>query len=115
MPAPESPEPPEPFDRLLDRWGHETPPAPGSLAAEVWRRIERAEHPAGWRERLHAAFARPSFATAFVAACVLLGLFLAEARTSRLQAEQGAQLAQSYARLIDPLLREETPAPPAKP
>jgi hypothetical protein len=37
---------------------------------------------------------------------MLLGLFLAEARSSRLQAEYGARLAQNYLHLIDPLLGE---------
>jgi hypothetical protein len=41
---------------------------------------------------------------AFVAACTLLGLFLAEVRLSRLRSEHDAQLVQSYLRLIDPLL-----------
>lgn len=54
------------------------------------------------------AFARPSFAAAFVIACVLLGLFLAEARLSRLQVERNTDLAKRYLRLIDPLLSETT-------
>lgn len=54
------------------------------------------------------AFARPSFAAAFVIACVLLGLFLAEARLSRLQVERNTDLAKRYLRLIDPLLPETT-------
>lgn len=98
--------PPDPLDSLLDRWGRQTPPSSGPLAPEVWRRIERAEEPVRrslW-ERVHAAFARPSFAAAFVAACVLLGLFLAEARRSRLQTAYNRELMQSYLRLIDPLL-----------
>jgi len=101
------PQTPDPLHRLLDRWGEATPPQPAPLTAEVWRQIAREKAPAaapGWRERINTIFARPSFAAAFVAACVLLGLFLAEVRTSRRQAEYGAQLAQGYLRLIDPLL-----------
>jgi len=60
---------------------------------------------------VHAAFARPSFAAAFIAACVLLGLFLAEVRSSRLQSKYGAQLAQNYLHLIDPLLVESAQTP----
>lgn len=104
---PPSPESPDPLDRLLDRLGETTPPPRGQLRAEVWRQIERERNAAAsarWIDRLHAIFSRPSFAAAFVAACVLLGLFLAEVRTSRRQAEYGAQLAQGYLRLIDPLL-----------
>jgi hypothetical protein len=100
------PTPPDPLDSLLDDWGKQTPPLPGPLTPEVWRRIAHAEEPGKrtlW-ERIHAAFARPSFAAAFVAACVLLGLFLAEARRSRLQSEYNRELMQSYLRLIDPLL-----------
>ena len=99
------PTPPDPLDSLLDQWARQTP-SPEPLAPEVWRRIAMAEEPAKrsvW-ERLHAAFARPSFAAAFVAACVLLGLFLAEARRSRVQSEYNRELMQSYLRLIDPLL-----------
>jgi hypothetical protein len=98
--------PPDPIDPLLDDWARQTPPLPGSLAPEIWRRIARAEEPVRrslW-ERIHGAFARPSFAAAFMAACVLLGLFLAEARRSRAQAAHSQELMQSYLRLIDPLL-----------
>jgi uncharacterized membrane protein YciS (DUF1049 family) len=77
------------------------------MAAEVWRRIaaveSRVERP-GLFARMEAALARPSFVVAFVAACMLLGLFLAEVRLSRLHAERGVQIAQSYLRLIDPLM-----------
>jgi hypothetical protein len=111
----------DPLHRLLDRWSETTPRPPAPVAAEVWRRIAREKTSTAnprWTERLHAIFARPSFAAAFVAACVLLGLFLAEIRTSRRQAEYGAQLAQGYLRLIDPLLAagaETGVAPKAKP
>ena len=37
---------------------------------------------------------------------MLLGLFLAEMRLSRLQAARGVQIAQSYLRLIDPLMED---------
>ena len=100
-----TPPPDDPLDSLLDQWGRSAP-APGPLGPEVWRRIARVEEPVRrtfW-EMIHGAFARPSFAAAFVAACVLLGLFLAEARRSRLQAEYNRELMQSYLRLIDPLL-----------
>ena len=99
---------PDPLDSLLDRWG-EPPEPPPHLAREVWRRIavvdNRAERP-GFLARIEAAFAQPSFAVAFVAACMLLGLFLAEMRLARLHAERGAQIAQSYLRMIDPLVDE---------
>jgi hypothetical protein len=97
---------PDPLDELLDRFGRQTPPPPGPLAPEVWRRIARAEEPArrSWWERVHAVFAQPSFAATFMVACVLLGLFLAEVRRSHRQVEYNRELMQSYLRLIDPLL-----------
>ena len=100
--------PPDPLDSLLDRWS-ETPEPPPYLEREVWRRIavvdNRAERP-GFLARIEAAFLQPSFAVAFVAACMLLGLFLAEMRLARLHAERGTQIAQSYLRMIDPLIDE---------
>lgn len=92
----------DPLDSLLERWRGAAPPMGASVAPEVWQRIAAARP--RWWERMELAMARPSFAAAFVIACVLLGLFLAEARISRLQSERSAQLAESYLRLIDPLL-----------
>ena len=99
--------PSDPLDPLLERWRDAPPPLPEHLTAEVWRRIAAAETPElhlSLFARVEAVFARPSFAVAFVAACTLLGLFLAEVRLSRLQTEHNTQLVQSYLRLIDPLL-----------
>jgi len=125
MTAPDHPDPSkktDPLDDLLDRWEQAPPPAPGSVAPEVWRRIHQSEQAdthagaaQGWLERMYVAFGRTSFAAAFVAACVLLGLFLAEVRSSRMQAAYGAQLAQSYVRLIDPLLGEAEARPALQP
>lgn len=98
--------PSDPLDSLLDRL-RETPEAPPHLTTEVWRRIAVVDGRTegfGLLARIEAAFMRPSFAVAFVAACMLLGLFLAEVRLAQLQAERGAQIAQSYIRLIDPLM-----------
>jgi hypothetical protein len=104
--------PHDPLDSLLERWRGAAPPLAGPVGPEVWRRVADAEASAaraGWRERIELAFARPSFAAAFVTACVLMGLFLAEARISRLQAERNAQLARHYLELVDPLLADGTP------
>ncbi len=98
-------DPSDPLDDLLDRLGRRTPPLPGPLAPEMWRRVAIAAGRERWWERVHAAFARPSFAAAFVAACVFLGLFLAEVRRSHRQGEYNLELMQSYLRLVDPLLK----------
>ena len=106
------PNPDDPLDPLLEHWRDAAPPLAESVAPEVWRRIAAADERArpGWWARVAEVFARPSFAVAFVAACVLLGLFLAEVRVSRLQNERSAQLARSYLQLIDPLLASDSPA-----
>lgn len=98
--------PPDHLDPLLERWRALAPKLETPLAPDVWRRIRTAqgEERPGLLAALGAAFARPSFAVAFVTACVLAGLFVAELRVSRLQAERNVQLARSYVRLIDPLL-----------
>jgi len=95
----------DPLDELLERF-RAVPEPPPQIPARVARLIAESHPlaPPTWMERLDAACARPSFASAFVAACVLLGLFLAEARLTRIHAEQGAQMARSYLQLIDPLL-----------
>jgi hypothetical protein len=99
----------DPIDPLLDRWRTARPPMPakGALADEVWRRIADAEASPDentFLASLENTFSRPSFAFAFVAACMLFGLFLAEIRVSRQQAQRNVQLAQAYVQLIDPLM-----------
>ncbi len=100
--------PRDPLDDLLDRW---QPPAGQlpDLRAEIRREIARSRThvPQSLWQKLEEAFSRPSFAITFVAACVLLGLFLAEARVSRQHALYGAQIARSYVQLIDPLMPAE--------
>ncbi|HEY3757772.1 MAG TPA: hypothetical protein VGL42_16580 [Opitutaceae bacterium] len=97
---------PDPLDRLLDRL-RDFPEPPGNLKADVRYQIaRRSERPAkpGLLGGFDAVFGRPSFAIVFVAACVFLGMFLAEVRLERLNAERGTKIAQSYLRLIDPLM-----------
>lgn len=107
--------PPDPLDRLLDEL-HPPPSAP--LAPEVWRRIATADRqraatgPTAWWAAVEAVFRQPAFSAAFVVACALLGLFLAEVRVSRLHSARDLQLAQSYLRLIDPLLAGPSPVAP---
>ncbi len=108
------PPPDDPLDALLDRWSSIPPPSP-HLSAQVWQRIATSQEgtwdPAGrgpwvtfttWLER-------PVFALGFVAACALLGLFLAEVRVGQLHQDRNAQLAKSYLQLIDPLLSTTDP------
>lgn len=106
--------PRDPLDSLLNEWGNA--PSVESLSADVRQQLAEpaaasSRRPAPWWATLDAAVSRPSFAVAFVAACVLLGLFLAELRVSRLHRERDVRLIQSYRQLIDPLLTA-TPAEP---
>lgn len=108
--------PNDPLDPLLDHWG--APPEQTPLTPEVWHRLAHAAAPAAkpsrgsWWRALDVVFGRVSFAAAFVVACVLLGLFLAEMRVSRIRSERDRHLAESYLRLIDPLLVDANrPAP----
>jgi hypothetical protein len=98
---------PDPLEAALEALRRETPVQPESVRAEVWRRIALAEAAARLREpwwrRLEAAFVRPAFAVAFVAASLLLGLFLAEIRVSRLREARTVMLEREYLELLDPL------------
>jgi hypothetical protein len=112
--------PPDPLDPLLDRWG--ASPEQSPLAPEVWRRLtpvartaRRPRPTTSWWSSLDLVFGRASFAAAFVVACALLGLFLAEVRVSHLHRDRDHQLAETYLRLIDPLLlaANTPPSPPS--
>jgi len=96
--------PVDPLDELLNRC-RPAPEPPPQLAAKIRRRLagRRGAPLLTWMAQLDAVFARPSFAATFITACMLLGLFLAETRVSRLHAAQSAQIARSYLRMIDPL------------
>jgi hypothetical protein len=102
--------PQDPLDTLLDQWGQ--PPPQSTVSPEVWQRL--AHLPAAqpvrvklpWWRSLDLTFGQTSFAAAFVVACTLLGLFLAEVRVSQLRSHRDQQLAESYLRLIDPLLAD---------
>lgn len=101
---PMDPASPDPLPPLLDRWGQ--PPPFRSLADDLHARLAAA--PGRESETI---FLRPAFAAMFVAACVLLGLFLAEVRVSRRHRDRDAQLLESYRRLIEPLVNlPPTPA-----
>lgn len=103
---------PDPLDPLIQRWENVPAPTP-SVKSEVWRRIAMAESAPvqlGWVRRIERWFTIPAFSGAFVACCVLLGLFLAEVRVSRVQRERQVELARQYIRLIDPLLVDSSSA-----
>lgn len=108
-----NPPPPEdPLNPLLDRWSTTPEPSP-RLSAEVWQRIATgkagAEQVRGPWVTFEAWLERPAFALGFVAACALIGLFLAEVRIGHAQRERNAQLARSYLQLIDPLVDSAEP------
>src|SRR5579871_4264150 len=91
----------DPLDRHLAQWTAPRPPP--DLEAQVWQTLSRQRssplsHLGGrW-------FAQPAF-LAMTAACgVLLALFLVERRALDIQREHTRQLAESYLRMIDPLL-----------
>jgi hypothetical protein len=104
-----TPPPDDPLDSLLDRWSTTPDPSP-RLTAEVWQRIATGadtRSSVGLWTAIEAWLERPVFAMGFVAACALLGLFLAEIRINHVQRERNAQLARSYLQLIDPLANPE--------
>ncbi|MBI5426010.1 MAG: hypothetical protein HZA32_18200 [Opitutae bacterium] len=96
--------PQDPLDPLLERWGRPPPFAP--LMPALRQRLH------GRAAETESLFAHPAFAAVFVAACVLLGLFLAEIRVSRVRHDRDTQLLESYRRLIDPLVTATPPAAP---
>jgi hypothetical protein len=97
--------PTDPLDSLFKRWGESTPHVRDSIDREVWRRIANAENrPAkvGWFSTFESVFSRPAFGVAFVAVCMLLGLFLAEVRLSKLHEQRSAVIEASYLQLLAP-------------
>ena len=97
--------PTDPLDSLFERWGESTPRVSDSVDREVWRRIANTESvPAkvSWFSMFESAFARPAFGAAFVAACMLLGLFLAEVRLSKLHEQRSTVIEASYLQLLAP-------------
>jgi hypothetical protein len=96
--------PHDPLDDLLDEWQPASPTR--DLKTQIHREIAASTRHTEdwWGLKLATAFARPSFAVAFIAACVLLGLFLAESRIAKLHAAYSAQIARNYVQLIDPLI-----------
>ena len=121
MPA--IPPTPDPLDPLFSQWRAAAPEPADDLETRVWRRLAAKAGPspvhAGLLDGIEAMFARASFTTAFVVACVLLGLFLAETRVSRLQAQRSSEFVLSYLRQIDPqfnaaVISADSP-PPARP
>lgn len=97
---------PDPLDPWFAQWRATAPAPADDLETRVWRRLATREDPRpaadGLLAGLEALFARTSFTAAFVVACVLLGLFLAETRISGLQARRNSEFVLSYLRQIDP-------------
>ena len=103
--------PHDPTDPILDPLLKRIQPPPTApLAREVWSRIAASDaegvdatRPGFWAA-IEAVFRQPAFAFAFVVACGLFGLLLAEMRVSRMHEARDVQLVKSYMQLIDPLL-----------
>lgn len=97
------------LDRALELW-KDADVAHARLKARVWSRIanedrEPAALPSFFR-LAQSILSRPAYATAFVAACVLGGLLLAELRVAQREAQRNHQLAESYKQVIDPLIKD---------
>ena len=106
----------DPLDSALQQWRQLEPPRIGTVRGEVWRRIADADSRSGptrFSERIEALFRQTGFSVAFVAACLVLGLFLAELRVSAATADHNRRLLRDYARLIDPRMTHLTALPPA--
>ena len=112
------PNPDDPLDSALKTSASQPVPEFSSLRREVWRRLaaERKE-PAAPRliERIEAIFRQPAFSAAFVAACLLCGLFVAEVRASRATAKHNQRLVRDYAKWIDPRIASPKEAPATEP
>jgi hypothetical protein len=104
---------------LFTEWRATAPEPPAALESAVWRRIAAVENPPaapiGLLAAIEAMFARKSFTAAFVACCILLGLFLAETRASRLEARRSGEFVLSYLRQIDPQFDGIAPAAASSP
>lgn len=99
----------DPLEALLDNLRAATPPQPHSVRRDVWRRIADGEarttgHTATLLERIEQVFSRPAFAVAFVALCILGGLFAAELRLNEERAARAALIEREYVRMIAPVL-----------
>ena len=103
--------PQDPHDPILDPLLDQLrPPPQPPLNREVWSRIAATSdrmgvprQPGLWAA-IEAVFRQPAFVAAFIVACGLFGLLLAEIRVSQMHRERDVQLVQSYMKLIDPLL-----------
>lgn len=102
---------PDPLDELLESWDNVRVDHP-RLASRVWSRVAAEEQSMesaalpGFFQLVQSILSRPTYATAFVIGCVLIGLLLAEVRVANQHAKRGAQLAESYKQVIDPLLKD---------
>jgi len=115
--------PPDSLDPLFSQLRATAPAPTDDLESRVWRRLAGKENRPPERDGLlagiEALFARTSFTAAFVVACILFGLFLAETRVSGLQSKRSSEFVLSYLRQIDPQFNATTvsavPPPSARP
>ena len=93
------------LDSLLDQWQVE-PASDPQLKHRVWTRIAAGDAKSDqslphWLAGLLNTISKPLGATAFVAASIVCGLFIAEMRVSKIKAARTEELAKSYIQLID--------------
>lgn len=93
------------LDALLDQW-QDVPEVDPQLKHHVWTRIaadDSSDRPSvpHWIQRAIDLLSNPLGATAFVAASVAVGIFMAELRVSQSQSSRTQELAQNYIQLIE--------------
>ncbi|EDY81882.1 hypothetical protein VDG1235_1502 [Verrucomicrobiia bacterium DG1235] len=97
------------LDEALELWKDVKVDHP-RLNSRVWARVANEDkEPAALPNFLNlvqSILSRPMYASAFVVACILGGLLLAELRVAQQQVERGNQLAESYKQVIDPLIKD---------
>ncbi len=103
----------EQLQSVLRQWVVDTP-LPPRFQEQVWRRIERAETPAGagfWAvlsQWIEAALPRPKVALSYITALLLLGVTAGSLAAQAKSSQLNTALSTKYVQSIDPY-RSELP------